>query len=79
VSLPIPSSTNPAAIAAALPLDEPPVVRPGRAGLWTVPYHGFWPVTFHANSGRLALPTTTAPASRTRRTTGACRSGTWSP
>ena len=33
VSVPSPSSTRPAAIAAAFPADEPPVVRPGCSGL----------------------------------------------
>ena len=66
VSVPIPRSQRPAAIAAALPLDEPPVVRPGRAGLWTVPYHSFPPRTPQANSTRFALPRIVAPASSTR-------------
>ena len=78
VSVPIPSSQSPAASAAALPLDEPPVVRPGRTGFLTVPYHWLWPVTFQANSGKCALPTTTAPASTSRCTAGAVRAGTWS-
>src|SRR5439155_26593647 len=55
VSVPSARSQRPAASAAALPLDDPPVVRPGRTGFRTVPYHGLWPVTFHANSGRLAF------------------------
>ena len=78
VSVPSPSSHRPAASAAAFPLDDPPVVRPGRAGLCTVPYHWLSPSTPHANSARFALPTTVAPASRTRSTTVALRSGTWS-
>ena len=78
VSLPMPMSQSPAASAAALPPDDPPVVRPGCAGLRTVPYHGFWLVTPHANSCRFALPTITAPASTSRCTAGAVRSGTWS-
>ena len=56
----------------------PPVVRPGRTGLWTVPYHSFCPSTPHANSTRFAFPTTTAPAASARWTTVACRVGTWS-
>ncbi len=79
VSLPSPSSQSPAASAAAFPLEDPPVVRPGRAGLETVPYHGFWPITDHANSGRLAFPITTAPAATSRSTQDAVRSGTSSP
>ncbi len=78
VSVPIARSTSPAASAAALPDDEPPVVFPGWSGLWTVPYHGFAPSTPQANSGRLPFPTTTAPASSTRCTTLAWRAGTWS-
>ena len=78
VSVPSPRSQRPAASAAALPLDEPPVVLPGCAGLTTVPYHGFCPVTFQANSGRFALPTSTAPASSSRCAAGAVRVGTWS-
>ena len=41
VSDPSASSQRPAASAAPLPLDEPPVVLPGCAGLWHVPCHGF--------------------------------------
>ena len=78
VSVPIPRSHSPPAIAAALPLEEPPVVRPGRTGLCTVPYHSFVPSTPQANSARFAFPTTAAPASSTRSTTIAWRSGTWS-
>ena len=78
VSVPIPMSQSPAASAAALPPDEPPVVLPGWRGFWTVPYQGFWLVTPHANSCRFAFPTSTAPASRSRCTDDAVRSGTWS-
>src|SRR6059058_3659127 len=78
VSVPSPRSARPAASAAALPALEPPVVRPGRVGLRTVPYHGFWPITPHANSSRLALPTITAPASTSRCTAGALVAGTCS-
>ena len=38
VSLPSPMSHSPAASAAALPPEEPPAVRPGCAGFWTVPF-----------------------------------------
>src|SRR5258706_15424559 len=78
VSVPSPMSHMPAAGAAALPPDEPPVVRPGCAGLRTVPYHGFWLVTPHANSCSFALPTIPAPASTSRCTELAVRVGTWS-
>src|SRR3954447_4363304 len=78
VSVARPRSARPAATAAALPPDEPPVVRPGWVGFCTVPYHGFWLVTPHANSWRFALPTTTAPASTRRLTALAAFAGTWS-
>ena len=78
VSVPRPRSQRPSASAAALPPDEPPVVRPGRSGFCTVPYHGFWLVTPQANSCRFAFPTTTAPAATRRSTAGAVRRGTWS-
>ena len=76
VSVPRPMSQSPAAIAAALPPDEPPAVAPGSAGLPTVPYHGFWLVTPQANSCRFALPTSCAPAASSRAAAGAVRSGT---
>ena len=78
VSEPSASSQSPAASAAAEPDDEPPVVFPGCAGLWHVPYHSLWPRTPQANSGRCVLPTRTAPASSSRCTAVAFRSGTWS-
>ncbi len=56
-----------------------PSSAPGARGFCTVPYQGFWPITLHANSGRFALPTTTAPASSTRSTTARVPLGTWSP
>src|SRR5438445_9589230 len=76
VSVPSPRSHMPAASAAALPLDEPPVVRPGWTGLWTVPYHGFEPSTPQAYSVRFALPTSTAPAASSRPAAVAVRVGT---
>jgi hypothetical protein len=78
VSEPRASSHSPAASAAPLPLEEPPVVRPGRAGLRQVPKSSLWPSTLHANSGRCVFPTSTAPASSRRRTETASRSGTCS-
>ena len=78
VSVAMPMSQRPAASAAAFPPDEPPVVRPGSRGFWTVPYQSFWLVTPQANSCRLALPTTTAPAATSRSTAVAVRIGTWS-
>jgi hypothetical protein len=78
VSVPSASSQSPAASAAADPLEEPPVVFPGSAGLWHVPNDSFWPRTLQANSGRCVFPTTTAPASSRRWTATAFLSGTWS-
>src|SRR3954470_227264 len=68
VSVASPRSARPAATAAALPPDEPPVVRPGGAGVCTLPSHGFWLVTPQAIAGSWALPTTPAPASTSRST-----------
>ena len=78
VSVPSPMSQRPAAMAAALPPDEPPAVRPGCAGLRTVPYQGFWLVTPQANSCRFAFPTSCAPAARSLSAAVAVRAGTWS-
>ena len=61
----------PAASAAAFPPLEPPAVLPGWTGFPTVPYHGFWLVTPHANSCRFALPISDAPAASRRSTDGA--------
>ena len=75
VSVPSARSHRPAASAAAEPLDEPPVVLPGWAGLLHVPYHWLAPRTLQANSGRCVLPTSTAPASSRRWTATAFRVG----
>jgi hypothetical protein len=40
VSVPMAMSTVPEATAAALPLDEPPTMRPGQCGLTGVPPQG---------------------------------------
>ncbi len=78
VSVPSARSHNPAASAAAEPLEEPPVVRPGRVGLWHMPCHWLSPSTPQANSVRLVLPTRIAPASSNRCAATAVRVGTWS-
>ena len=78
VSEPSARSHNPAASAAAEPLEDPPVVSPARTGLWQVPYHALSPRTPQANSGRFVFPTTTAPASTSLCTATAVRSGTCS-
>ena len=75
VSVPSARSQRPAASAAAEPLEEPPVVLPGWAGLMQVPYHSLAPRTLQANSGRCVLPTSTAPASSRRWTATAFRVG----
>jgi len=78
VSVPSASETKPAATAAALPLLEPPVMRPGSRGLCASPQCALCPVTPHANSSALALPTTIAPCASSAWTIGAERAGTWS-
>ena len=78
VSVPIARSQRSSARAAAFPLEEPPVVRPGWTGLWHVPYQSLVPRTFQANSGRWLLPTMLAPAASARVTTIASSVGTLS-
>src|SRR5688500_17041907 len=78
VSLPVPPSTSPAATDAPVPLDEPPVKQSV--------FHGFraggqgrskeGPP--NANSWVANLPTTTAPAARSRATEKASALGRWS-
>ena len=68
-SEPIAAATSPAATAAALPPDDPPGVCLRDHGLKVWPkagplVNGHWP-----NSQVLVLPTMTAPAARSRRTT----------
>ena len=69
VSLPKPSGANPAATAAALPPDEPPGTRLMSCGLRVGPNAEFSVLDPIANSSRLVLPITTAPAARRRVTT----------
>ncbi len=79
-SEPIAPATRPAATAAAAPPLEPPGVWSVLQGLRLAPnaalsVKGHWPT-----SGAWVLPITTAPASRSRRTTSASRSaGGWRP
>ncbi len=68
-SEPMAAATSPAATAAALPPDEPPGVCLRDQGLRVCPnagplVNGHWP-----SSQQLVLPTMTAPAARSRRTT----------
>src|SRR5947207_9962728 len=75
VSEPNPSGANPAAIAAALPPLDPPGTRLGSQGLRVGPNAEFSVDDPMANSSRLVLPTTTAPAARNRSTTVASYGG----
>ncbi len=71
VSVPSPAPTIPAAIAAAVPPDEPPVIRPGSCGFRAVGIGAkFVFVTPKASSCRLVFPNTIAPASSRRCATG---------
>ena len=67
---PVASGTMPAAIAAALPPDEPPAVCSRFHGFTVGPKTTLSVSAFHPSSGVLVLPTTTHPAA-TRRATRA--------
>ena len=69
MSLPSPTAAKPAATAAALPPLEPPGTRVGSSGLRVGPNAEFSVLDPMANSSRLVLPTTIAPAARSRSTT----------
>ena len=69
VSEPKASGAKPAATAAALPPDEPPGTRVVSWGLRVGPKAEFSVELPMANSSRLVLPTTTAPAAARRSTT----------
>src|SRR5262245_31699792 len=75
-SLPTVTSALPAATSAALPLDDPPVECVGRRGFRTAPVTAVFDPDDRPNASAVALPTTRAPASRTRVTTVASMSGT---
>src|SRR5262245_1222326 len=62
-------STSPAATSAALPLEEPPVVRPGSHGLRTGPVSEVWLAPEKHRLSHTDLPTTLAPAASRRGTT----------
>src|ERR1700731_2085629 len=70
-SEPIAAATSPAATAAALPPDEPPGVCSRDHGLGVCPKPGPLVNGHCPNSLVLVLPTITAPAARSRRTTSA--------
>jgi hypothetical protein len=76
VSVPRARSTRPAATAAAEPLLDPPDTRSASHGLRVGPAAEFSPVRPSANSLRLSLATTCAPAAVSRVTTSASASGT---
>ena len=67
-SLPCATGSIPAATAAAAPPDEPPGVRSRSQGLRVAPLWRGSVVGRIPNSGMFVVPTTTNPASRSRRT-----------
>ena len=71
VSVPIAISHMPSAAVTAAPDEEPPGSRARSLGLPGVPKCGLAPIPPRANSVMLVLATMTAPAARSRRTTGA--------
>src|SRR4051794_23202872 len=78
VSVPIASRPSPAAPAAPLPLDDPQGLRSRAHGLRVCPPTALQPEIDRfermlAHSLRLVLPTMTAPAARSRTTSGASR------
>src|SRR5918999_5847195 len=75
VSEPRPRAAKPAATAAALPPLEPPATREASCGFRVGPKAECSVDEPMANSSRLVLPTTTAPASRRRVTTVASYGG----
>ena len=75
VSLPSVANASPATTATADPPDDPPGIFVGSHGLWTSPKCGLTELTPYANSCKPSLPRSTAPASRSRRTTVASSSG----
>ncbi len=75
VSVPIPTSAIPEAVATAGPELEPPDSRPRSSGFRQLPQCGFWPSIPYANSFVLPFPITIAPAARSAATTGASQSG----
>src|SRR5438067_13154043 len=70
-SLPTPPAEQPAAIAAASPPLDPPAVRCRSQGLLVRPSRRLSVSHAISNSGALVTPITTAPAARTRETSGA--------
>ena len=77
-SVPRASGACPLATAAAAPPEEPPGVRARFHGFRVTPNSGLSVKGLWPNSGVVVLPTSTAPASRSRRTGTASSAGTWS-
>jgi hypothetical protein len=75
VSVPSPAGAAPQAIAAAVPPLLPPANLAGSAGLRTGPYEPFALVAPNASSCMLVLPSTIAPAARSRVIAAASSSG----
>lgn len=75
VSVPSAKLTRPAATATAEPELDPPAIRPPPNTLWQAPYGERVPVSPVANWSMFVLPTTIAPASMSRCTQPALRSG----
>ena len=78
-SLPSASATMPAATAAALPPEEPPAESSGSRGCGWRRSAAFSVTGRRPSSGVFVLPTTIAPASRSRRTCALSWSATQSP
>src|SRR5690349_1221162 len=75
VSVPSAAKHIPVATAAADPDEDPPVVLDSSQGFLTGPNWLMTPLPPYANSCKFNLPRKTAPASRSRCTTVASRSG----
>ena len=75
VSLPSVAYASRATTATADPPDDPPGIRRGSHGLWTSPKCGFTELMPYANSCIPSFPSSTAPASRSLRTTVASVEG----
>src|SRR6185369_8561119 len=76
-SVPTDSGPMPEATAAAVPPDDPPGVLAGFQGLRVMPVSGELVSPLQPNSGVVVLPSSTAPASRSRATEGASVSQGW--
>ena len=73
-SVPTASGPIPEATAAAAPPEDPPGVFAGFQGLRVMPVSGLSVTPFQPNSGVVVLPSSTAPASRSRAAAGASSS-----